>query len=972
MLCMSNLRHDSTDGYLDLYEAAAKGKIQIIESTPIPDLDATNTKSETLLYLAAANGHSKIVRFLLEKGAEPKIRNSKGQTALMSAARGGHVDVMEILCDGSYDAGVNLDDYDGRTALRHASHYEPWKFLLSLGSKIDIEHVDCAGNTPLHVIVWKDHEFYKHEPKFQKEIVTSLLDRGVDINRRNWSGKTPLMEASIQNNYEVVSILLNPKYKADLNAKSDTGKTALILAVESKSWNTVKLLLDFGADIKCYDLRGFSALHTAVHISESAQFAEILMHMEDKQQMKLKKGDCAEIYDIVDRRLMEAENMVKMLTKNRDFNFRIRDFRGQSVTDLQIHSSVIKSRIQDKSGDIDDGDILKKAIHSLRDDRGNTILHRLALNDWHPILKQGITSADFYLREIVNLTNDKGRTALHGRAMRIADAFVCSYIKLFLKLGADRNIQDIYGRIPAEYASGELFSDGDENKDSVNLKQTPLLLTRGNCCWISPTSGSELLKRLFEAKKARLLLTIKGKNLLKVLNVQRYQPNYAYNIWRYGEFAYRKPESLTICEEVTRFVQNLLQFVSEREPLFKSRLQMVGSAREKTKIDKPDEFDFSAILDKLGEVCQVVEPADAAGVPKGYIHLKRSRDKSLDNLPRESLDNFFSEDGFLLTDEVNSKFQICIERVLNDKKFWKNEQHFDNQFYYTRTPEEILWRAPLVCETFKVFYVNKRIGGQHVFKKISIDVVPCIHIDNWWPKEAIPCRNSEEIRIGCNFVFDQPQRKYLGVPYSAPYAKISFAPLESKIIADSPTVVRAVYMVAKHILDAPKHSNILKTCLLYCLEAFPEKIKSCSDEVTETDLNFWVRKLFKCFLLFCLQDFVPCYFMPEFHVVFSGHKKPNRELLKILGVKRGNGLEVLSRVMESLRSTKGHEGFCPKICNAIEEIATAYRVYWSVCDDETEVEFSLPDPDGNEDKYFLRSELFLKIRSSFVKITQKP
>lgn len=443
---------------IDLYEAAAKGTIQIIKNTSIPDVDATNTKRETLLYLAAANGHSEIVKYLLERGAEPKIRNSNGQTALMAAARGGHLDVIKLLCDESYDAGVHLNDYDWWTALHHASDYETLKFLISFEDKKELDRAKFGWYIPLHCIARKSHEDCQHEPRFQ-DIVTFLLNCGVDINRRNWRGQTPLMEASIRNNHKIVAILLDPNYKADLNAKNNTGRTALILAVESKSWTTIELLLGAGADINCRDLGGFTAVHAAVYFSESSQFAEIFMHLQSKQQMRLNEDDCAEIYEIVDKRLMQAEKIVELLTKNRDFNFESRDFRGRSVTDLQIHSSIIRRRIQDKSGDSDDGDIFKKAIHSLRDDRGNTILHRLRLGDGDPIFRLDTISADFNLREIVDLKNDKGRTALHCFAMRIADAFVSPRIKLFLKLGADRNIQDIYGRIPADYAVGELFLD---------------------------------------------------------------------------------------------------------------------------------------------------------------------------------------------------------------------------------------------------------------------------------------------------------------------------------------------------------------------------------------------------------------------------------------------------------------------------------------------------------------------------------
>ncbi|SPQ23414.1 49c22cb9-5628-4943-804e-7c10fbec3dec [Thermothielavioides terrestris] len=50
----------------------------------------------TPLHKAATIGNAEAVRFLLDRGADPRIPNSKGRTALECAERAGHKEIVEI------------------------------------------------------------------------------------------------------------------------------------------------------------------------------------------------------------------------------------------------------------------------------------------------------------------------------------------------------------------------------------------------------------------------------------------------------------------------------------------------------------------------------------------------------------------------------------------------------------------------------------------------------------------------------------------------------------------------------------------------------------------------------------------------------------------------------------------------------------------------------------------------------------
>jgi hypothetical protein len=64
------------------------------------DINQSNDNGETLLMLAAENGHLNLVHYLLEKGADTSKRNSAHETALTLAAENKHFIIVSILANG--------------------------------------------------------------------------------------------------------------------------------------------------------------------------------------------------------------------------------------------------------------------------------------------------------------------------------------------------------------------------------------------------------------------------------------------------------------------------------------------------------------------------------------------------------------------------------------------------------------------------------------------------------------------------------------------------------------------------------------------------------------------------------------------------------------------------------------------------------------------------------------------------------
>ena len=73
---------------------------------------------ETALTVASEEGDPKVVKLLLDKGANINAQQNDGHTALMAAIRAGHIESVKLLL--SRGADVNAEAQDSVTALKWA------------------------------------------------------------------------------------------------------------------------------------------------------------------------------------------------------------------------------------------------------------------------------------------------------------------------------------------------------------------------------------------------------------------------------------------------------------------------------------------------------------------------------------------------------------------------------------------------------------------------------------------------------------------------------------------------------------------------------------------------------------------------------------------------------------------------------------------------------------------------------------
>ncbi|KAJ0171309.1 hypothetical protein K1T71_012859 [Dendrolimus kikuchii] len=262
---ISDIISQTNDGNTAIHLVAEIGDIDILETILSFDdvskgLNYRNKKGETAFCRAVFQGHSSCAERLFKAGADPLIPCKGNVTAIHICAKYGYIDILKFLLNTG-------------------------RFKEMLNWQTSMEH---EGFTPIHFAASYNH------PDCVQLLITAGANIFAKSNFGSYAACTPLHEAVVKNNIEVITILIKEDRRT-MKEVDKFGWTPLHTASFFGSRESMSILLKEGADIAaCTSVSKSTAIEFIINnLSMPTEFLEdIFDHFIISNDTNVKSPNC--------------------------------------------------------------------------------------------------------------------------------------------------------------------------------------------------------------------------------------------------------------------------------------------------------------------------------------------------------------------------------------------------------------------------------------------------------------------------------------------------------------------------------------------------------------------------------------------------------------------------------------------------------------------------------------------------------